>query len=234
MGVRRLRGKAWGNALGGWRSQARKANGQWGSGAVRSYQKRRKTYGVARLNSGKKTYKRSDVNHSLQARHRATVTATFAGNYAGMYAGQSLGMASMGPVGGLLGGYAGAAIGNTAATEVLKGSGLYTTAKDIKAGSATDRLLIKQRNERVQRAHTVMAVGTMAYESHKILSGVGAYGRTASRIRTRKASNYRAQTHGLPRAGRGSKGSFAPRKAPRYGRNKGVYNVTSMSGTKIR
>lgn len=38
--ARRVRGRAWGNALGGWRKQSRKANGQFGSGGSRAKAKR--------------------------------------------------------------------------------------------------------------------------------------------------------------------------------------------------
>lgn len=73
MGARKARGRAWGNALGGWRKQKRASNGQFGNGKSIS-RSRKKT---ARKSSPKKAYSKkssvaSNPNKTAQKKKMST------------------------------------------------------------------------------------------------------------------------------------------------------------------
>lgn len=70
------RGKAWGNALGGWRKQRRGPNGQWGgSGAKKTAKTTRKTAKRTARSKHKSTVKRNNQSYRNRMRgsHKARV-----------------------------------------------------------------------------------------------------------------------------------------------------------------
>lgn len=98
----RRRGRAWGNALGGYRRQRRDSKGRFSSGKVggrarstakrarRRYQNRGgKTARTVRTAS-KRKYNKANLNKQLQNKHRATI----AGSYVAVYGGQAACFAS--------------------------------------------------------------------------------------------------------------------------------------------
>lgn len=129
------RGRAWGNALGGWRKQRRAANGRFGSGIGKSRPKKRKTnkpsaramarnYGktgaaIARTTRAnyvvdrdfrKTKINRKNATKNIQAQHRSQVYAPRMAGAIGSVAGAVVGGGVAGTIHPSLGGY-GAIIG---------------------------------------------------------------------------------------------------------------------------
>lgn len=241
----RRRGRAWGNALGGWRKQRRGRNGQWVKGAGANS----RTRAIARRRSSGKRWtgsrdpyvNRKDLNQSIQNRHRKTVlyteTAAMAGAYVGGSFGGALGTAGAGFAGTAIGMQLGASIGDnlmrSLATNTLKSTGTYIDSSN-RSISKADRTAILVRETRLQRVHTVANVamiGRDLYGVHRAVRSTGFYGMQAAKIRKRRGRAQYAQNRGIPM--RGTKVNNYT-SAGRFGKNKNVYNITSMSGSRVR
>lgn len=190
-------------------------------------------YARAVKSAGSYKYNPKKTTKSIQNAHIKNVAAIKAGDYGGSYVGMTVG-APGGFIGMSIAGGVGSYVGQSAARQVLQKQGIYIGPKQFLALSKDDQAAIVQRNRKIDRIDTVANIGMTAYSLHRAMRMTGTYGRIATKVSGKKAARVRASTHGLPRAGAGSRGFFAPKRAPRYGRNKGVYNITTMSGTRLR
>lgn len=178
-------------------------------------------------------YDPKKTTKSIQSAHVRNVVALKVGDYGGSSIGMAAG-APAGLVGAAIAGSIGSHLGQSAARHSLQQQGIYIGPKQFLALSKHDQAAIVQRNRKVDRIDAAVNIGMTAYNLHRALRLSGSYGHIANKVSGKKAGRVRASTHGLPRAGAGSPGFFAPKRAPRYGRNKGVYNITTMSGTRLR
>lgn len=178
-------------------------------------------------------YNPKKTTKSIQNAHIKNVAAMKVGDYGGSYIGMTVG-APGGFIGMSVAGGVGSYVGQAAARQSLQRQGIYIGPKQFLAMSKDDQAAIVQRNRNIDRIDIAANIGMTAYSIHRTMRMTGSYGRIARRVSGTKAARVRASTRGLPRAGAGSPGFFAPKRAPRYGRNKGVYNITTMSGTRLR
>lgn len=287
--VRRIGGgRAWGNALGGWRMQPRGPRGRFQSksGGIRvgsrktgrtvggrsparpasSAKSLAKTLRTTPLKEAKgfteKDYNRAvklanTNSYSVKARpktrkvkvntrahiyHSSGIAVQKVGEYGGNLAGMSAG-APLGVFGVAAGGMVGAMAGRAIADRALAESPIAISRGAYMALSPRDRALMAKRERTVETVDFAINLGLSAYQIYRMKVGpLGA----ADYIRKRKTARVMAQTHGLPRAGAGSKGSFQPKSAGRWGANRGVYDITTggaslrrvggsgMSGVRIR
>lgn len=274
------RGRAWGNALGGWRKQARNPRGQFasGSGGARSARRspaRKSTAArvirtsasagrtaratnrrsATRVSHGKNLplksvpkytdaqyaravrsassykYTKKELNPRIQKMHLHNTVAVRVGEYGGQAGAMAIAGATMGPIGATLVGTGGGIIGKAVAEHSLKQQGIYIGPKQFLAMGKGDQAAIVQREARLDTLDFMVNAGFAAYSVHRSFQRAGSYARWANTINSRKASRVKVSTRGLPRAGMGSRGSFAPKRAPRYGPNKGVYNITTGGST---
>ena len=258
------RGRAWGNALGGWRLQSRTAGGQFGSGRGRTIVRRKPVrkigkgiqrraprgqkvpiksvskysdagYARAVTKAQKHKVNNAKINRQIQGAHMKNVAANKIGTYGGNAIGMGLGATVFGPFGAAVVGSMGAHAGGYAARQSLQRQGIYIGPKQFMAMGIDDQAAIVQRDRKVDQADFAINLAFTAYNIHRVLGSTGKYSKWSGNIRRAKARDFNATTRGLPRAGRGSAGSFAPKRAPRYGSSKGVYDITTgMSGSRIR
>lgn len=86
MGIRKARGKAWGNALGGWRKQRRNANGQFGGGTVSAAKRVAKANKKMAKSKYKATKKRNNRSHRNRVKGSAKARVTEVKNLSSMRA----------------------------------------------------------------------------------------------------------------------------------------------------
>lgn len=231
------RGRAWGNALGGYKRQARDSKGRFGSGKVGSsvkrtrakassttkkYKKKYKNRGTAAQRTvrtaSKRKYNKANLNKQLQRNHRATIAASYVGNYGGMALGSAIGSSTGGPMGALLGSRIGAAAGTIAAQNYVSKRGMLVTDKDFTKAGKDDQAAMARRIKRARRGHMAIQAVAAGASVHKGFKAAGGYGTTAEFIRSQKAK-------------KGTKFDSAIRPG-KFGRNKGVYNITT-AGRKV-
>ena len=225
--ARRLRGRAWGNALGGYKRQRRDSKGRFTSGkvggraksTVKRAKKRYKNRGgraatTVRVAS-KRPYNKAALNKQLQNNHRITIAGNFVGVYGGGAAGALIGGASGGAAGAMVGRQLGSMYGNIATHVALQKSGrLVTNQQFVKAGK-DDQAAMARRIKRARMGHYAIQGAMIGHSTHRLMQmqsagGGNTYGMVADAIRKNRGSG--------PRTAR----------AGRFGRNKGVYNISSM------
>lgn len=236
------RGRAWGNALGGYKRQARDSKGRFGSGKVGSsvkrtrakaskttkkYKKKYKNRGTAAQRTlrtaSKRKYNKANLNKQLQRNHRKTI----AGNYVGLYGGGALGVAignaSGGPIGGMIGMNVGRTAGMIAAQNHAKSKGYLVTDRDFTRASKDDQAAMARRIKRAQKGHIAIQMAGAARITHSTAKSLNAYDLAAKHIKTRRGQQQAAYSRGIPRVGStqryASKGRI---------RNRNVYNITTM------
>lgn len=220
------RGRAWGNALGGYKRQRRDGKGRFASGKVggssrrgpsrtKSSPKRRSSTSSNIRKAKRRKYSKSDLNKQLQRNHRTTVAASFAGVYGGMAAGGAVGLSAGGPTGGMIGRQVGMVAGQVVAQRALSKSGRLVTNADFNKASKADQAAMARRIARAQKAHLAVNAAMVGYTAHQMMSatfpeGGNAYGWTAKAFKEAIAR-------------RGPR----ERTAGRFGANKGVYNIST-------
>lgn len=227
-------GRAWGNALGGYRLQRRDSKGRFTSGKVggraRSTVKRaRKRYNsrggrtatTVRVAS-KRPYNKAALNKQLQNNHRLTIASNYVGVYGGAAAGAAIGGATAGAAGAMVGRNLGAVYGQVATGAALRKSGRLVTEQQFLKAGKDDQAAMARRIKRAQAGHMAIQGAMIGHTAHRLMQmqipGRGnAYGMAADAIRKNKRSG----------------SQYA--RAGRFGRNKGVYNITSpsTSGQKV-
>lgn len=226
--ARRLRGRAWGNALGGYKRQRRDSKGRFTSGkiggrarsSVKRAKKRYKNRGGRTATTlrvaSKRPYNKAALNKQLQNNHRLTIAGTYVGVYGGAAAGAAIGGAYAGPTGAMVGRNVGAVYGQIATGAALRKSGrLVTDQQFLKAGK-DDQAAMARRIKRARMGHTAIQGAVIGHSAHRLMQmqtsyeGGNVYGIVADSIRKSRGSG--------PRTAR----------AGRFGRNKGVYNISSM------
>lgn len=223
------RGRAWGNALGGYKRQRRDSKGRFASGkvggaakrAVKRTKKKYKNRGGRTATTirvaSKRPYNKAALNKQLQNNHRLTIAGSYVGTYGGAAAGTAIGAAYGGSTGAMIGRNLGAVYGNIAVGAALSKSGrLVTTQQFMKAGK-DDQAAMARRIKRAQRGHKAIQGAMIGHSAHRLmqmqqLGGGNAYGMVADTIRKSKNKSSGPRT---PRAGR-------------FGSNKGVYNISTM------
>lgn len=241
-------GRAWGNALGGYKRQRRDSKGRFTTGKVggrakaaakrarKKYNNRGGRAATTYRNASKRKYNKNNLNKQLQRNHRATIAANMVGAYGGYAAGFAAGGALAGGTGALVGGKVGGVYGHIAAGAALRKSGmLVTDAQFVKAGK-DDQAAMARRIKRVRRTNAAIQIAGAGLMTHRVMQASGGYGLAAQVIRENRAAaqgraNFSA-ARGIPRTG--TQTSYA--RAGRFGRNRGVYNITSpgTSGARIR
>lgn len=154
------RGRAWGNALGGWRKQRRNSKGQFtkgGGGAVRKAVRGANSQRRSNKAFRKQKINRSKASRSIQRQHRAQVYAPAAAAYIGRKAGGSIG-AAITPRTPAAGQFVGSMVGSRMAVGATnrmvhgKNSQKTLTPQKIAKLGVEDRVLIARRNHRITRA----------------------------------------------------------------------------------
>lgn len=229
--ARRLRGRAWGNALGGYKRQRRDSKGRFSSGkvggrarsTVKRAKKRYKNRGGRAATTlrvaSKRPYNKAALNKQLQSNHRLTIASNYVGVYGGAAAGAAIGGTYGGAPGAMIGRQLGMVYGQIAVGAALQKSGrLVTNQQFVKAGK-DDQAAMARRIKRAQMGHMAINGAMIGHSAHRIMKmqqpgGGNAYGMAADAIRKNRPSG--------PRTAR----------AGRFGSNKGVYNITT-AGRKV-
>lgn len=189
---------------------------------------------LAKTNSYSVKAKKGHVNHRAQLYHSAGIAIQKTGSYGGSALGTAA-LAPMGPIAAAVGGFAGQVAGEHVANHVIDNSSFGISKAQYMSLTPRDRALMAKRERNVETIDFVVNLAMLGHTFYKINVARGGTAGFASKVRNKKAARVRASTHGLPSAGQGSAGNFTPRRAPRYGANKGVYNITTgMSGTRLR
>lgn len=229
------RGRAWGNALGGYKRQRRDSKGRFAGGSVggraksaaksaakrtkKKYKNRGGRAATTLRNARKRPYDKAALNKQLQNNHRLTIASNYVGVYGGAAAGAALGGAYGGPAGAMLGRNVGAVYGQIAVGTALRKSGrMVTNQHFIKAGK-DDQAAMARRIKRSQMGHMAIQGAVIGHSAHRLMQmqrpgGGNTYGLAADAIRKSRGSG--------PRTAR----------AGRFGVNKGVYNINT-SGRKV-
>lgn len=226
------RGRAWGNALGGYRRQRRDSKGRFAGGktgasisnakkrAKKSPAKKKRTSSRSKAQTtlqtaSKRPYNKAALNKQLQRNHRATIAGSYVGVYGGSTAGALIGGAAAGAPGAMIGRQMGMVVGQVAAQTALQRSGRLVTDKDFAKAGKDDQAAMARRIKHAQRGHIVIQGAQIGLTTHQLMSmqrpgGGNTYGMAADAIRNIKGSG--------PKTAR----------AGRFGSKKGVYTVHSM------
>lgn len=227
-------GRAWGNALGGYRLQRRDSKGRFSSGKIggraRATVKRAKNRykhrgGRAATTlrvASKRPYNKAALNKQLQNNHRLTIASNFVGVYGGSAVGAAIGGATGGAPGAMLGHQTGMVAGQVAVQTALRRSGRLVTDQHFLKAGKDDQAAMARRIRRSQAGHIAVQGAMIGHSAHRVMQmqrpgGGNTYGMVADAIRRNRPSG--------PRTAR----------AGRFGRNKGVYNITTpgTSGQRV-